>query len=333
MGKRWGRKSSQITPDEKHGMGLRYQAGELLDCIARDYGVSPGQVSTICIRELGLPPRIKRRPKGEAAPAAERGVQAFEFNGMVVRRDGELMCLTDLWRAAGSPERNRPADWLRFRGRVFVEHAQTVMGHHDLDVSTGRAGSTWANKHVALAYATDLNPALRLHVQEVFFAYTDGRLTADNPETEAVLDATQAAAVRAAPELMGLIAQMPATITAAIVAELTRNGTLKRRDLTADTKRQHMETVARFFGGMCPCCRDVAVMQGNERLPGSHFDHWTDNAAKNRPDQTWLVCAACNTGFQTRALPRENCRIEWDYYQKCRAKLVRQGSLDVFRPD
>lgn len=331
MGKRWGRKSAQISPDEKHGMALRYRTGEKLDSIARDYGVSPGQVSTICIREQGCDRRNIRRPKAAPAPAAERGTPAFEFGGMIVRRDGDLVCLTDLWRAAGSPDNKQPYEWQRRAGREFSEHVANTAQGRDWQTDRGGHGGTWANKHLALAYATDLSPALRLHVQEVFFAYTEGRLAADTPETEALLDMTQAAAVQDAPQLMGMIAQLPATL----IAELVKIGaiTVKRKDLTIDTKRAHMETVARFFGGMCPCCGDVQVMQAAERLPGSHFDHWTDNASKNRPDQTWLVCAACNTGFQSRALPRENCTAQWTYYQTRRRQLVRQGSLDVFRPD
>ncbi len=43
-------------------------------------------------------------------PAA--GDRAFSYDGNAVRRRGAMLNLSDMWRAAGSPDNRRPADWL-----------------------------------------------------------------------------------------------------------------------------------------------------------------------------------------------------------------------------
>jgi hypothetical protein len=59
---------------EKEALVARWEQREPLALIARDFGVSPGQVSNIAIREFGRPPqRMKRRP---AEPVAT--VEAYE---------------------------------------------------------------------------------------------------------------------------------------------------------------------------------------------------------------------------------------------------------------
>lgn len=333
MSRRWGRKSSQLTDAEKDAIAERFRAGERLDRIAPDYGISPGQVSNIAIRERACTPRqirASRKAKEAAMPEPQpEGIETHSvFMGTVIRRNGETMCLTDLWRAAGSPPNRGPYEWLRKEGRDFVEHVSVTLEGRNAAVSTERggrdSGSTWGNKHIALAYATDLSPALRLHVQEVFFSYVEGRLSADSDETEALLDVTQADAVASTPDIMKLMADMPATIAAAVVAEL--RGT-KRKDLKIDIKRKHLSTVAHFYNGMCPCCHDVQIVTDGERLPGSHFDHWTDNAEKCGARDTWLVCAGCNMGFQSGKLLRDNCRIWFDAFQKRSRQLERQYKL------
>lgn len=331
MSKRWGRKRSQLSEAEKDAIVARWLTRERTDAIARDFGISPGQVSNIAITERGHEPHVKRnrKPEPEPAPVVERGVMAFTFNGVVVMRDGEVINLTDLWRAAGSPPNKRPVDWLRFQGSDFVEHVETVCGTHDLSSSSGRGGSTWGNKLVALAYATSLSQALLMHVLTVYEAYVEGRLQADGPETEALIDIAQEAAVEKSPDMMKLIANLPATVAAAVVAKIDELRGTKRRDLTIDTKRRHLETVAHFFGGMCPCCGAVRIVADGERLPGSHFDHWTDNAEKCGARDTWLICAGCNMGFSSGKLLRDNCRIWFDAFQKRARQLERQYKLEL----
>jgi hypothetical protein len=78
MARRWGRKSAQIPLAEKVELVERWLAREPLDSIARDYGVSPGMVSTIAIQEFGHPPhRISKRYRA-ALEATEPPAEAME---------------------------------------------------------------------------------------------------------------------------------------------------------------------------------------------------------------------------------------------------------------
>ena len=43
------------------------------------------------------------------------------YEGVPIRRRGEMLNLTDMWRAAGSDPNKRPADWARKEGAQFVE--------------------------------------------------------------------------------------------------------------------------------------------------------------------------------------------------------------------
>ena len=63
---------------------------------------------------------------------------------------------------------------------------------------------------------------------------------------------------------------------------------VRRRELTKDTKRQHIETML-WLGGKCPCCQRRAVIDefGN-KLQDAEWDHFfaPHRAAAN---ETWLV--------------------------------------------
>jgi len=120
-------------------------------------------------------------------------MSALIIYGKSIRRDGDMWCLTDLWRAGGSPNEKRPANWLRKEGAVFVEFVRDSVdvptGHINKtsvkrDIvrtergksKTGESGSTWAHWQIALAYAKALSPAFHAHVNDVYRAFTAGEL-------------------------------------------------------------------------------------------------------------------------------------------------------------
>ncbi|RCL00946.1 MAG: hypothetical protein JSC189_001039 [Candidatus Tokpelaia sp. JSC189] len=50
-------------------------------------------------------------------------IPALTYNGLLIHEKGEKLCLTDMWRAAGSNETQRPNDWLNQEGtKTFVEY-------------------------------------------------------------------------------------------------------------------------------------------------------------------------------------------------------------------
>lgn len=105
----------------------------------------------------------------------------LHIDGQSVRRDGELWCMTDLWRAASSPKSKRPGEWLRYEGASFVEflRASLDMGHAPITKTSRKAGGggdTWGHWQLALAYAQWLSPEFHARVNEVYRAFAAGQL-------------------------------------------------------------------------------------------------------------------------------------------------------------
>lgn len=73
-----------------------------------------------------------------------------------------MLSLTDMWRAAGGVEGNRPAQWVRTDAgqafMAFVADNEKLGISQVLEVTRGRNGATWAHWQVAMAYAKHLSP-------------------------------------------------------------------------------------------------------------------------------------------------------------------------------
>ncbi|MBA2685297.1 MAG: KilA-N domain-containing protein [Gemmatimonadaceae bacterium] len=115
---------------------------------------------------------------------------SLTIGGLVIRRDGEMWCMTDLWRAAGASKGKRPAEWLRYEGTSFVEFLRVSldMGLAHL-VKTQRiagaspGGDTWSHWQLALAYAQWLSPEFHARVNDVYRAYMAGQLVSRGDES------------------------------------------------------------------------------------------------------------------------------------------------------
>lgn len=101
-------------------------------------------------------------------------IERFSFNNVVLRDDGDFLCLTDMWRAAGGDDSKRPAAWLRSAGgaefREFIEGNLNVGNSHIEIVRAERGGAdpaTWAHWQLALAYAKYLSPAFHAWCNDV----------------------------------------------------------------------------------------------------------------------------------------------------------------------
>lgn len=69
---------------------------------------------------------------------------------------------------------------------------------------------------------------------------------------------------------------------------------LRRRKVSAATRRAHIGCVFQRFGGRCPCCREVRIVDEDCRpLPSCNEEHFV-NRHENAIDKTWLVCQDCN---------------------------------------
>lgn len=91
----------------------------------------------------------------------------------VINADNEMVSLTDLWKAAGSPANEDPRQWVRLpNSDQLIEtlgNALNVEKSHIIKSKKGKGGGTWGHKSIALAYAKYLDPVLHIAVNEVFF--------------------------------------------------------------------------------------------------------------------------------------------------------------------
>ncbi|NCA89449.1 MAG: KilA-N domain-containing protein [Gammaproteobacteria bacterium] len=68
-----------------------------------------------------------------------------------------MLSLTDMWRAAGGTDSQRPYEWLRTEtAEMFIEHISAVTGttRNELIQSLrGTDAGTWAHWQIGMAYA------------------------------------------------------------------------------------------------------------------------------------------------------------------------------------
>ena len=110
------------------------------------------------------------------------------LNNQAIRDQGEMLSLTDMWKAAGADESRKPYAWLRGEdANRFIEHLGDSIGNPEarnsrfglVDVSKGGAtkGQTFAHWQVALAYAKYLSPAFHAACNVVIKERMEGRHT------------------------------------------------------------------------------------------------------------------------------------------------------------
>lgn len=101
-----------------------------------------------------------------------------------IRRDGDMWCITDLWRAHGAIASRKPKEWLRSADaqRLFEFLSDSLEGGNShltkARKTAGGGGDTWAHWQLALAYAKWLSPEFHARVNEIYRAYTAGQLVA-----------------------------------------------------------------------------------------------------------------------------------------------------------
>ena len=89
-----------------------------------------------------------------------RGLPALVYKGEVIHERHEMLSLTDMWKAAGSPADKRPAEWKRYEGASFIAflaEALNVGMAHIWKAERGAKGATFGHWQAALAYAKYLD--------------------------------------------------------------------------------------------------------------------------------------------------------------------------------
>ncbi|MFG1413441.1 KilA-N domain-containing protein [Xanthobacter sp. VTT E-85241] len=112
---------------------------------------------------------------------------ALSYQGRAIQAEDDRLCLTDMWRAAGSDMSKRPVEWLRSKAaRDFIEHLETMVGNsHLLQTDQGRGGTTFAHWQIGIAYAKYLSPEFHVWCNTIVRGYMEGK-PAPLPDSEMI---------------------------------------------------------------------------------------------------------------------------------------------------
>jgi hypothetical protein len=119
----------------------------------------------------------------EAAKAAT----TLTFGGVTIGVDGDMLFLTDMWKAAGSDDSKKPARWRALPGaQEFIEFIEeSVIGKSDNEsfrtVRGGADQGTWAHWQLGMAYAKYLSPSFHAWCNSVVRAHMLGRVAPAPP--------------------------------------------------------------------------------------------------------------------------------------------------------
>ncbi|MEB3419892.1 KilA-N domain-containing protein [Salipiger manganoxidans] len=99
------------------------------------------------------------------------GGSPLVYGQVAIREKGEMLSLTDMWKAAGAPENREPKFWVRQESvQSFIEvlaAAENVTVDHLLRIRQGRNGGTFAHWQIGLAYAKYLSPEFHMWCNSV----------------------------------------------------------------------------------------------------------------------------------------------------------------------
>lgn len=221
---------------------------------------------------------------------------ARSWNGRTVRRDAEgRFHLTDMWKAAGAEQRNKPKQWLSTQDSQELAKEITQRRNSAFEADTGfepvvtvRGGSsagTWACVEMAVAYAAYLDKAFYLWMIHTFLAARNGHLV------------PASAAVDLGPLLaeFGSLKSQLAEQGAALesmrcdMAEVVRPAPVRQ-----ETRDTHLLVVMAKEQGVCPCCRKrpvaaIGVVGRPEWMAGYCVQRYR-GTRHGALAETWPVC-------------------------------------------
>ncbi|MFP5078623.1 KilA-N domain-containing protein [Rhizobium sp. YIM 134829] len=165
-------------------------------------------------------------------------MKALVYNSHPIADKGEMLSLTDMWKAAGGDDMKRPARWLESKPvQEFVEVVAGNVGISDIIRSgRGRNGATFAHWQVGLAYAKYLSPDFHMWCNTQVRAVMEGKAPVLDGETTELIRRTDGIARQLSGKVTAqaaLIDEMRAELHQ-VQIELTRARTgLQRSGVTA----------------------------------------------------------------------------------------------------
>ena len=241
------------------------------------------------------------------------GAVALVYRGTTIRQQGAMLNLTDMWKAAGSLDNQRPSDWLaldetaRFRSYAkahwteFEEPSPQNAGQNGIfapdddivSAERGRQGGTWAHWQLALSYARYLSPRFHLWCNAVLRSVMARGATKAGMPYDPVIGYLERQ-FRRLHERLDTVDRHAADL---MFLQLAAQDLLlgRRRDFSERSQAVIVRVAAAEpFDGQCPCCSSERVLNDSSRPAlNAAFDHFFHRGL-NRPEHGWLICGSCH---------------------------------------
>jgi hypothetical protein len=245
------------------------------------------------------------------------------YSGTPIGERNEMLCLTDMWRAADSLANREPWNWARKEGASFIEFIAESLNLPSSQVWTserGQHGGTWAHWQIGIAYAKYLthefhawcNVVVRAHMEGRALPATVTKVALCDDQIERIADRT---AERVTPLIDAVEARQAARHTAfelRMMKEFERR--VPRKRPAKKTREIHFEACNRLYEGKCPCCSTVIISDGVKTL-SYEIDHWYSRERRGL-FETWPTCKNCNIGFDTGRFIRDDYEGDFKVYKR-----------------
>lgn len=280
-----------------------------------------------------------------------------DFDGSKIRRDGNYLHATDMWRAGGEDPSKEPARWEKLAGtREYL----SALGSEDgspppiLRISgnprSGDGGGKWFDRLVAVEYARYLKPSFAVWVNRIFLDVTEGRGELVRPAQHDPLLVEVVESNRIAREALAQFGGLLGTFGQKVgeLGEKVADLDAKLDDLSAKfdqgrRKNFGVAIVARWqrvasnlFGGRCPCCasRRITSAGGTLLRDEVEFDHIDGHNWRNSALDGWPICKPCHERLSRDASFRDEQHVERMVWKKrVRSTMPKPAEqMDMLRP-
>ena len=129
-------------------------------------------------------------------------INQLSFNGTEIKDRDDMLCLTDMWKAAGSPKKRSSSDWRAlpqtsdFIATIKQNTGKSGISNPLIETRRGRGGGTWAHWQIGMAYAKYLSPEFHAWCNEVVKAYMEGAVPPSPKDTKWLVAREDSIAVR-----------------------------------------------------------------------------------------------------------------------------------------
>jgi hypothetical protein len=267
---------------------------------------------------------------------------ALIYRDTPIRDRDEMLCLTDMWRAAGGDESKRPAKWLAQEGpqefvRYIADNLNIPVGDIAIGERGGRDPATWAHWQVGLYYGQYLSPEFRMYCNEVIRRHFEQRHAGGLPAQielklidalERRVDRHEVRLDQHENILMDTHRLAVETHGNVIAVKRWQEQTRlpKPRRFSEEDERSCYLVIHLEFRGLCPIDRTTRLTDDKgRRLSGvSDLDHW-HGPQYNRIENAFPVSLAVHRKLTEDPKFREAHMPTFQHFHLMREKLKEQG--------